>query len=357
MQSVFGRESASPASGATSPRVVVLFGGTSSERRVSVASAQNLCRALPGAALHFIALSGAVHVCREDVLMAHDRPFEQDFESGVAARWAGVEEALDASPHDAVYVIALHGGEGENGTLQAALERRRLAFTGSGARASADAFDKTRAKAAALRYGIHVAKGRVVEGDAAAIEQEIGSMRIDVGDLVAKPVADGSSIGLHFVRSNADVRRIARAVAAARVPYLVEELVCGTELTIGVVENGPRCVSLPPSEVRVDDGGMFDFAGKYLGKGTREITPAEVPQHVADSAARVAITAHRALGCEGYSRTDVIATADGIVFIEINTLPGLTRASFIPQQLAAADRSFGDFVRQQIELAMVRRDR
>src|SRR5262249_18928730 len=100
-----------------------------------------------------------------------------------------------------------------------------------------------------------------------------------------------------------------------------------------------------------------DFEGKYLGKGTREITPAEVPREVTRAAQQLALDAHRALGCEGYSRTDIIIGPNGPVFLELNTLPGLTRASFIPQQLAAEGTPLLDFLQGQVELAKRRRDR
>jgi D-alanine-D-alanine ligase len=117
--------------------------------------------------------------------------------------------------------------------------------------------------------------------------------------------------------------------------------------------NGAR--ALPPSEVRMDPGRAFDFAGKYLGKWTREITPAEVSPEVTRAAQELALAAHRALGCVGYSRTDMIVGPQGPVFLELNTLPGLTRMSFIPQQLAAEGTPMLTFLQGQIELAKQRR--
>jgi D-alanine-D-alanine ligase len=109
--------------------------------------------------------------------------------------------------------------------------------------------------------------------------------------------------------------------------------------------------------VRVEAGRAFDYEGKYLGKGTREITPAEVAPAVTRAAQELALAAHRALGCEGYSRTDIIAAAAGPVFLELNTLPGLTRMSFIPQQLAAEGTSMAQFLDGQLAIARARRDR
>ena len=131
----------------------------------------------------------------------------------------------------------------------------------------------------------------------------------------------------------------------------------GTELTVGIVDDGRGTRALPASEVRVEAGRAFDYEGKYLGKGTREITPAEVPPEVSQAAQRIALAVHKALGCEGYSRTDVICGPKGVVFLEINTLPGLTGMSFIPQQLAAEGTPMLAFLEEQISLARRRRDR
>jgi len=175
--------------------------------------------------------------------------------------------------------------------------------------------------------------------------------------VVVKPVASGSSVGLYMVHSEADAERAAAGVAGAREEYLAESFVQGTELTVGIVdsESGPR--ALPATEVRVERGKSFDYENKYIGSAAREITPAEVPEETSRSAQQAALAAHRALGCEGYSRTDVICDDRGAVFLEINTLPGLTRRSFVPQQLQAEGTSMRSFLDGQIALARRRRDR
>lgn len=339
----------------TSP-LVLLFGGSSSERRVSVASAQNLCQLLPAAVTWFIAPDGRVFETTRASLIAHERPFEHDFAPVGPARHVDLSAALTAADPGSVLFLALHGGEGENGALQRELERRGLAFTGSGSVASALAFDKARAKETVARNNLRVARGQILAGTEEHVRVALSDGLRRHGRLVVKPLADGSSIGLHHVRDESAIAPVAREVAATCRPYLAEEFLEGVELTVGVIEENGEVLSLPPSEVRVDPGGAFDFAGKYLGRGTREITPAEVPSAVAQAARETAVTAHRALGCHGYSRTDMIADARGVCYLETNTLPGLTRMSFIPQQLVADGRSIETFVHTQIALARVRRD-
>lgn len=341
----------------TTDDLIVLFGGDSGERRVSVASAQHIVEVLGECEPWFLSPEGSVHRVTSADLARHARPFETDFVPASPPVFSSLAAALDAAPRDAVFVLALHGGAGEDGTVQRELEVRGLAFTGSGSAASARAFDKRAAKEVALARGVAVAESIVLpRGDAARAREALAAFVARTGRAVVKPVADGSSVGLHHVRSPDDVEPVAAAVGAqAAVAYLAEAFVEGTELTVGVVDFGEGPRALPASEVRVLPGRAFDFEGKYLGKGTIEITPAEVPTEVSSAARALALTMHVALGCEGYSRTDVIASARGPVFLETNTLPGLTRASFLPQQLAAEGVSVGAFLAAQVSLARRRR--
>jgi D-alanine-D-alanine ligase len=336
--------------------VVILFGGSSSERRVAVASGQHVAELLPEAEPLFQAQNGAVYRVPRADLLGFERPFETDFAPAGEPAYKTLVEAAEALPQR-VFFLALHGGEGEDGTVQRILEGRRIAFTGPGALASAHAFDKEVAKQIASGAGVRIAQSVHLSSRPQLIREALREMVKLHGRVVAKPVAGGSSVGLYHVNSEADIERAASGIEALGEPYLAEQFVSGTELTCGVVDStsGPR--ALPPSEVRLDDGRAFDFEGKYLGKGTTEITPAEVAPEITRAAQQLALDAHRALACEGYSRTDMIVSPDGPVFLEINTLPGLTRKSFIPQQLAAEGTPVVDFLMGQIELARRRRAR
>jgi D-alanine-D-alanine ligase len=338
-------------------KVIVLFGGPSPERKVSVASAQHVASVLVEAEAWFWAASGAIHPVERKALFAHEKPFENEFPPPGQARFPALAAALDdPGSRDAVFFLALHGTGGEDGTAQQLFEDRRIAFTGPGAEASRQAFDKEWAKKLVSDAGGRIAESiRLPRGDA------VGRALLDFFGrqkrVVVKPVASGSSVGLHMIFSEADAGKAAKAVAGAKEEYLAESFVQGTELTVGVVdgEKGPR--ALPPTEVRVERGQSFDYANKYIAAGAKEITPAEVPAATSRSAQELALLSHRALGCEGYSRTDVICDERGAVFLEINTLPGLTRRSFVPQQLQAEGTSMRSFLDGQIALARRRRDR
>ncbi len=333
--------------------LAILFGGDGSEHRVSVASAQNVASFLDSASLWFWRRDGSVGLVARTALLAFERPFERDFTPEAKRSWTSLKAALDSTDAtERTFFLALHGGSGEDGTVQGLLEARGLAFTGSSAEASRLAFDKLEARERVAARGIRVAEATSVTGDAATHER-LARLFETHDKVVLKPVADGSSHGVRIISTERELdAAIVHVTAHPEVRHLAEAFVEGRELTVGVIEEASGLTALPCSEVVLEAGRTFDFDGKYLGKGVREITPADVPEETSRRAQSVAIAAHQAVGCRGYSRTDIIMGKDGPVFLEINTLPGLTRASFIPQQLQAAGIDMQDFLERQIEIAI-----
>jgi D-alanine-D-alanine ligase len=332
---------------------LVLFGGRSDERHVSVATAQNIVRTLDRCIAWFEAPDGSIHDVAAQDLLAHERPFENDFLPARPAIFPTLEQALDTMPvENPVVVVAYHGGDGENGTVQRMLEHRDLPFTGSGSAASAAAFAKDRAKEL-VRGRVPVAESRVASGHEELV-QAIDALSGAFERLVLKPVAGGSSRGLYFFDRGASSQALAGEIAASGVPYVIEQFLAGRELTVGVVDRGNGPVALPVIEIELDADRRFDYAGKYLGAGSREICPAKIPATLAREAQAAALEAHLALGCYGYSRSDLIATPDGVFFLELNTLPGLTNRSLVPQELAEEGIAFRSFLETQIALALRR---
>src|SRR5256885_1142317 len=172
------------------------------------------------------------------------------------------------------------------------------------------------------------------------------------GKLIAKPVRDGSSYGLIFVNAQQDL--VAVRNAARREEYLVEPFIAGVEATCGVLEQPDGTIfSLPPIEIVPADGG-FDYTAKYLLKSTQEICPGRFTPAISAQIMDQALKAHRALSCTGYSRTDFIVSEKGPIYLETNTLPGLTKASLYPKALKAQGIEFADFLHDQIALAAKR---
>jgi D-alanine-D-alanine ligase len=322
-------------------RITILFGGTNKERLVSVASAQALHSALPEADLWFWDVDDTVRAAASEALLKHSRPFEVPFEPGTPSL-GRFEQALDrAKAEDRLLVLGLHGGQAENGELQAMCEMRGIAFTGSGSASSHLAFDKVAAKRFAALAGL--------KAPAAVAVEDIETAFAECGRLIAKPAKDGSSYGLIFVNAKQDL--VAVRNAAATEEYVIEPFIAGAEATCGVLEQlDGSVIALPPVEI-IPAEGAFDYVAKYIAKSTQEICPArfeaEINEEIMDSAVR----AHKALSCSGYSRSDFIVTEQGLVYLETNTLPGLTKASLYPKALKAQGIEFADFLHGQIELA------
>ena len=322
-------------------RITILFGGTNKERLVSVASAQALHSALPEADLWFWDVDDTVHETRSEALLNHSRPFEDPFRPGTPSI-GRIEAALDKAKADnRVLVLGLHGGNAENGELQVMCEMRGIAFTGSGSASSHLAFDKIAAKRFAAIVGVQAPAGVALE--------DIESALARYGRLIAKPARDGSSYGLIFVNAKQDLVAVRRAAESEE--YVIEPFIEGQEATCGVLERlDGSIVALPPVEI-IPAEGPFDYVAKYLAKATQEICPGRFAPEISAQIMDQALRAHRALSCSGYSRSDFIVSEKGPIFLETNTLPGLTKASLYPKALKAQGIEFADFLHDQIALA------
>ena len=171
----------------------------------------------------------------------------------------------------------------------------------------------------------------------------------EYGRLIAKPSRDGSSYGLIFVNAKQDL--VAVRTAARSEDYVIEPFIAGVEATCGVLERPDGSVTaLPPIEIVPADGG-FDYTAKYLAKTTQEICPGRFAPETGAQIMEQALKVHRALSCRGYSRSDFIVSGNGLIYLETNTLPGLTKASLYPKALKAEGIEFADFLRGQITLA------
>ncbi len=325
-------------------RITILFGGTNKERLVSVASAQALHSALLDADLWFWDVGDTVHEVRPEELLGHSRPFEEPFKPARPSI-GRIEQALDrAKAENRLLVLGLHGGMAENGELQAMCEMRGIPFTGSGSASSHLAFDKVAAKRFVAIAGVKAPTGVLLEDAEKALAE--------YGKLIAKPALDGSSYGLIFVHSTQDL--VAVRNAARTESYLIEPFIAGVEATCGVLERlDGSVVALPPVEIIPADGG-FDYTAKYLAKTTQEICPGRFAPEISAQIMDQAVRAHQALSCRGYSRSDFIVSEKGLIYLETNTLPGLTKASLYPKALKAQGIEFIDFLHDQIALAVKR---
>lgn len=336
-------------------KIITLFGGESRERLVSVATAQNISHALPHALCWYWSPNGSVFEIDRQDLLSHPDVFKTELKPKNEAKYQDLLTALDSEQAaNAVFVNAVHGGRGEDGTLQDWFEERGIAFTGPGSAACRLCMDKNLAKQKLHSLRARVAQSALISSqDLLDAENRILEFLKVYPKLMLKPNAEGSSFGLAVVERHSLDSVLSELRSHPSCSYLLEAYIHGVELTVGVVDNPEGSRALVPTELRAKEG-FADYDGKYLGLGTTEITPAEVSDWVRESAQMLAVTAHQALGCEGYSRTDMIVDEEGPVFLETNALPGLTKASLVPQALAFEGVSIREFLDRQLENARVR---
>ncbi|MFE4468996.1 D-alanine--D-alanine ligase [Leifsonia sp. NPDC056824] len=328
-------------------RIAVLFGGSSEERDVSIASAAPVVRALRGLGHEVLAVdtaSGALDAAAEARVLTGAVGVAPP-ESTALARLAGAGSALrlpaEVAGVDLVF-LALHGGSGENGELQALLQLAGIPYTGSGPLGSGLAMDKELTKRVLLQAGVRTPDWVLDPLEPGAAAAELGL------PVVVKPNAQGSTVGLSIVRDPDDLDAAVER-AAAFGPVLVERFVPGRELTVGVLGDEALAVG----EIAVDSDSAFSYGDKYQPGAVAETFPADLPAEVAAEARAAALTVHRALRLSGYSRTDFRLDRDGVLWtIEVNSLPGLTATSLLPQSAAAVGIGYADLCRRIVDLAV-----
>lgn len=334
-------------------KTILLFGGESDERLVSVASAQAMAEHLGDARLWFWHELGQIFQVEKSELLNHKDPFNQAFKPKNAPIFAHIKDAINSDlAKDKVFLLALHGGTGENGYVQVLFEEAGRAYTGSDAKSSHIAFDKVLTKETLRDQPMLLAPQLVLKtNDNHDLEHKLHGFFAEHKAFILKPICGGSSLGCIFVHDEGDIKKASATVLESGRDFLAEKLILGRELTVGVIDSQKGLLALPATEIVVDKNRKFDYQGKYLGAGTKEITPANIDQSTLLEAQRISLLAHKVLNLSGYSRSDLIMSQDGIYFLEVNTLPGLTKSSLVPQQLAHAGISMADFLDRQIELA------
>ena len=309
--------------------ILVLAGGLSHEREVSLRSGARLATAQRG-------VGAEVSVRDSD---------------------AGLLDWICAGHPDAA-VIVLHGGRGEDGSIQAVLELAGLPYVGTGAAWCRAAWDKPTAKALLARAGL-VTPPWVTLSHAAFRDYGASGLIDLIGQrlgypVVLKPHQGGSALGAAVVRAAADMPAALVGAFAYGEVVLVEQMVSGTEVAVSVLDLGDGPVALPAVEI-VPPGALFDYEARYTAGLTEYHTPARLEDAAAAALAELAVAAHRTLGLRDISRTDAIVDASGAVhFLEVNVSPGLTETSMLPMSIAASGRSVGEVYAALVERAVAR---
>ena len=318
-------------------RVTVLTGGTSSERDVAIASAVQIVRALRSRG-HAVAVvdtaRGYIPEAEEPRLLSGSVGKEppaiaelEALERGLLlSGLAGLPVIRDAE----VLFLALHGGRGEDGTIQAVLDVMGVPYTGSGALGSGLAMDKDIAKRLFRAADILTADWLMAPATAEEAGRRLG------WPLVVKPSKQGSTVGLTVVKDPLDYDAAVELAGRYDDEVMLEAFVPGRELTVGILENRALGVGeiIPQHEV-------FDYECKYTPGMSEETFPADLPAAVAEECGRLGLRAHEVLKLGGYSRVDFRLTPGGeLVCLEVNTLPGMTSTSLMPQSAAVVGIPF-----------------
>ena len=307
-------------------RVAVLKGGRSLERQVSLRSGARVEDALERLGHEVVALD-----------VSHDL----------------IERLRDAAPD--VAFIAMHGRDGEDGTVQELLEILDIPYTGSGVLACVRATDKVLAKHLMIEAGIptpeffafnETAFRELGAADALPAIEE----RLDF-PIVVKPSSQGSALGIKFARSAADVPAALVAAFSYDSRVLLERHVDGRDLAVSILDGEP----LPVVEAVPTGDGFYDFEARYEIGRTEFVCPAALPDGVTEQAHELALRTYRLLGCSAFGRVDLMLGADGeLTVLEANPIPGLTETSLLPQAAEAAGISFDELVERIVELALER---
>ncbi len=335
----------------TRARLVLLFGGRSAEHDVSCVSARHVAAAADRERFEVVAVgisrSGQWRLAE----LADPLPDRLD------ADGLGVTPAeIFAEPGTVVFPL-VHGPMGEDGTLQGLLEVADVPYVGSGVLASAVCMDKAMAKLACAQHQIPQCRYRTASaGD--STEEAAREAIADLGlPLFVKPANMGSSVGVSRATTEFETVKALEAAAQYDQTLVIEEAVTGQEIEVAVLGNQDPEASVP-GEI-VPGAEFYDYADKYLTDGAKLVVPAEIPQAAADQARDLAVTAYRALRCEGMARVDFLYEPNGrgMLISEVNTIPGFTPISMYPKLWEASGLPYPQLIETLVALAVERYER
>lgn len=330
-------------------RITVLLGGTSAERDVSLASGLRVILALKSKGHTVTAVDPAAGVLDEGALhgalaagVRREPPTPEYLAQLRASSLGPLIGTLPAVVHAGVVFNALHGGEGENGTIQGILDSAGVKYTGSGAMASAIAMDKDLSKTLFRSAGVTTADWLMAPATA---DQVASTIKFPA---IVKPSKQGSTVGLTLVKEPGQLRAAIATAYRHDDEVMIEQFIPGREFTVGVLGED----ALPVGEI-ISKNELYDYEAKYTPGMAREVFPAALPPNATAIVQSQARRAFRALKLRGYARIDFRMLDDGTFYcLEANTNPGLTDLSLIPQAAAAAGIPFPDLCDRIAHLAM-----
>ena len=315
-------------------RVLLVQGGPSNEHNISLASGKMI----------FSALDTARYNCKIVTIAPNGK---WKFTDALALTPGNALAEIERQKFDVAF-IALHGKYGEDGEIQSTFETIGLSYTGSGTEASTLAMNKAVSGALFKQYGLHTPSFiHVANADEKSMLKHISY------PAVIKPCHGGSSVRISFAKNATDAWRSVQDILGDGDSVIVQDAVKGREFTCGILddENGnPQ--TLPPTEIIPVKGAFFDYDSKYLVGGSHEITPPDISNTLLKEIQDAAMLVHAAFGCSGMSRSDFIFDGKKLHILELNTIPGMTKTSLLPQAAAATGLTFSDMLDRIIHSAL-----
>lgn len=316
--------------------IAIVAGGDSSEFEISVKSAEEVSKTLSSRYIVYVIIIRGTNWYWEDKKERYHNIDKNDFT---------LEIDDTRIKFDGVF-IAIHGTPGENGLLQGYFDMMGIPYTSCGAFSSALTFNKQACKLFLKEYGIQMADAVLVRKgdniDLSGISKQIGL------PCFVKPNDSGSSFGVTKVKQKDGLMSAIETAFKESNEVLIEAYMNGREVACGVVKAKNKTIVLPVTEI-ISKNEFFDYEAKYTVGRSSEITPAEMPFSVTDEIQRISLLAYRLLGCKGIVRVDFIVIGEKPYFLEINTVPGMTKESLVPQQAVAAGISLEDFYSMAVE--------
>jgi D-alanine-D-alanine ligase len=326
-------------------KIAVVFGGQSAERDVSIASGAQVFKALREAGHHVIAVDTARGVLgsnEEQHLLTAQVAAVPPASNELTLIQSNIQALTKLKDVDVLF-LALHGGVGEDGTLQAVLDMTGIPYTGSRHMGSAYAMDKDVSKQISRMAGIPTPDWLMAPCDGADVETHVGF------PTVIKPNKQGSTIGLSVVQGGDELAQAIETAFCHDDEVMVEQFIPGRELTVGILANRALAVG----EIIPQHSAIFDYQSKYQKGGATEIFPAQLSAEQTAAVQDLGLRAHKALKLKDYSRIDFrLDPKGGIWFLEANSLPGLTATSLLPQSAAAMGISFQELCETICRLAI-----
>lgn len=331
-------------------KIAVLFGGASSERDVSIASGVQVAKALRDAGHEVFAVDtscGMLDADEQERLLktgvAPAPPKEEDL-AAIRAGAALILKSWNFKDVDVVF-LALHGGTGEDGTIQAFFDLAGVAYTGTGHSGSAIAIDKDLSKRLFRFAGIPTPNWLMSPVDPDEVRRKLGY------PVVVKPNKQGSTIGLTIVEHPEELNAAIDLAFHCDDEVMIEQFIAGREFTVGILNDNALAVG----EIIPKHSHIFDYESKYQEGGAQEIFPADLPEEKARIVQDLALKAHRTLKLGDYSRVDFRMDLQGNFWcLEVNTLPGMTAMSLLPKSAAAVGISFTELCEQICRIAIDR---